>query len=85
MSGAASQLNLMMIALIRKLRPLSKVYGLTRNGNYRTELIEKGYNDIFSTTDQFSEKFQLTSKTIFLDCVGGEFAGKVFNSMPNDS
>lgn len=88
LSASNSELSRMMIRYFTHQK--KQVYGMVRNINQREELLSLGAADIFVDTDAehhalLKKVEQLKEKVCFLDCIGGDFAGSVFNSLPAES
>lgn len=48
--------------------------------------MELGLTENFPIVEETCEEARkIKGKTVFLDCIGGDFAGKVFSSLPPDS
>ena len=87
LSAAASNTSRMLMKLIKKNKPDSKVFGMSRSEKYDEELRKIGYDSIFRMEQIQELKNQMKNhgKTVFLDCVSGNYAGQVFNILPSQS
>lgn len=87
LSAASSNVNKMMVNFIVKNMKNKIIYGLSRSDKYDGELKVMGYNQLYRMDEVEKLKHDLKDqeKAVFFDCVGGKFAGTVFNSLPPDS
>ena len=77
LSAAASNTSKMLMKLIKKNNPSSKVYGMSRNDKYDDELKKMGYDRLFrmQQIEELKNELKNHGKTVFLDCVSGNYAG----------
>lgn len=87
-SAANSALGHMMIRYFSQHG--KNVHGIVRQASQAQQLLNLGAKSVFvdkdaEHTELLQQIQQLKEKTCFLDCIGGEFAGSVFNALPAQS
>lgn len=86
LSAAASQLSFSIVKSLKDLKKSVKIYGMTRSDKKNDQLLDLGVEKVFPIHDDRCEGAkEISGRTVFLDCVGGNFAGRVFNSLPAKS
>lgn len=86
MSAAGSNVSKTMIEYLTKKSINTSIYGISRSNKFDAELKKIGYHELFRVeeVDKIKSIFK-KNNAVFLDCVGGNFAGGIFNILPSDS
>jgi NADPH:quinone reductase-like Zn-dependent oxidoreductase len=82
LSAAASNVNKMMVQYLTKTYSDKCIIGLSRSNSPAEQLKGMGYDHLFrmEEIEKVKQAFGKDSNAVFLDCVGGNFAGSVFNA-----
>lgn len=84
LSAASSNVSKMVVRLLARKWPSILIYGLSRSDNLDAELKALGYHSLFRMEEapKLKEALRQDQNAVFLDCVGGNFAGNIFNVLP---
>jgi NADPH:quinone reductase-like Zn-dependent oxidoreductase len=87
LSAAASNVNKMIAQYLTKKHMNKTILGMSRSSQYDEELKKIGFDQVFRMEefDNVKQVFEKSENAVFLDCVGGNYAGNVFNILPRDS
>lgn len=87
LSAATSNTSRMIMKCLQRSRKDIRVFGISRSPKYDAELAEAGFHKIYrmDQTQELKSELQDLGKTMFMDCVGGNHAGQVFNCLPPQS
>jgi NADPH:quinone reductase-like Zn-dependent oxidoreductase len=86
LSAAASNVNKMTVQYLNKTLINKTIIGMCRSATYDDDLKKIGYDSLLRMDEFDNLKKALGDRNaVFLDCVGGNFAGHAFNALPRDS
>ena len=87
LSAATSNVSKMLVSYIKLISRDIKIYGISRSPQYDDYLKTLGYDELYRSDEIETIKSRLINddNSVFYDCVGGNFAGTIFNILPKNS